>query len=342
MSLPTGLPLFSRLANSPLRDWQVVAAILLAGAAAGSLCFAIVDVDATLPRYATYNARLAARLAPGTFLFFAAVLFAIQFWFVGALRRDVARLQQAAGLRPPVGFVAPSLRQQAVAGVVAVAAVVGLVDLAEARVLGTSPGLGFVTAFREGSARVAMWYVAIPVVAIATSATFLEYLAQARWLREVAGRIAPDLHRLDAYQTTATPMVRMIVGGGLFASVVGAGGVFMGLSIEVSFVLLGVVPVIALPLVVAFGRSVWVLRDRIRARKAQALDEIRGQVDELDPATPEGQARLAVLMTHQMFVESRWEWPVASHLQTVVFFVLLPPVTWILAASIEHLLFGQG
>ena len=46
------------------------------------------------------------------------------------------------------------------------------------------------------------------------------------------------------------------------------------------------------------------------------------------------------LLTHQMFVESRWEWPIASHLQKLILFGLLPPLTWVLAATIEYALYG--
>jgi hypothetical protein len=44
----------------------------------------------------------------------------------------------------------------------------------------------------------------------------------------------------------------------------------------------------------------------------------------------------ADLLTHQMFLESRWEWPIASHVQKLVLFGLLPPTTWMLAAMIEN------
>tara|TARA_B110000259_G_C13887535_1_gene351550 strand:- start:502 stop:732 length:231 start_codon:yes stop_codon:yes gene_type:complete len=45
------------------------------------------------------------------------------------------------------------------------------------------------------------------------------------------------------------------------------------------------------------------------------------------------------LLTHQMFLESRWDWPIASHVQKLVLFGLLPPLAWVLAAMIENAMY---
>jgi len=45
------------------------------------------------------------------------------------------------------------------------------------------------------------------------------------------------------------------------------------------------------------------------------------------------------LLTRQMFIESRWEWPIAAHVQQLILFGLLPPMTWVLAAVVENLLY---
>jgi hypothetical protein len=31
-----------------------------------------------------------------------------------------------------------------------------------------------------------------------------------------------------------------------------------------------------------------------------------------------------------------WEWPIAAHVQKLILFGLLPPLTWMLAATIEN------
>ena len=46
------------------------------------------------------------------------------------------------------------------------------------------------------------------------------------------------------------------------------------------------------------------------------------------------------LLTHQMFVESRWEWPIASHVHQLILFGLFAPCAWALAATIEYALYG--
>jgi hypothetical protein len=45
------------------------------------------------------------------------------------------------------------------------------------------------------------------------------------------------------------------------------------------------------------------------------------------------------LLMHQMFIESRWEWPIAAHVQKLVLFGLLPPLAWVLAAMIENAMY---
>jgi hypothetical protein len=44
----------------------------------------------------------------------------------------------------------------------------------------------------------------------------------------------------------------------------------------------------------------------------------------------------ADLLTHRMFLDSLWEWPIASHMQKLILFGLLPPLTWVVAAMIEN------
>jgi hypothetical protein len=45
------------------------------------------------------------------------------------------------------------------------------------------------------------------------------------------------------------------------------------------------------------------------------------------------------LLMHQMFIESRWEWPIASHVQKLILFGLLPHLTWVVAAMIENAMY---
>jgi hypothetical protein len=48
------------------------------------------------------------------------------------------------------------------------------------------------------------------------------------------------------------------------------------------------------------------------------------------------QTTTAELLTHQMSLESRWDWPIENHVQKLILFGLLTPFTWMLAAMIEN------
>ncbi|MFT4712335.1 MAG: hypothetical protein ACJAVI_003600 [Candidatus Azotimanducaceae bacterium] len=47
----------------------------------------------------------------------------------------------------------------------------------------------------------------------------------------------------------------------------------------------------------------------------------------------------ADLLTHQMLLNFLWDWPIASHVQKLVLFGLLPPLAWVLAAMIENAMY---
>ena len=49
---------------------------------------------------------------------------------------------------------------------------------------------------------------------------------------------------------------------------------------------------------------------------------------------------LADLLSYRGFVESVWEWPMSTQVTGLVFFGLLPPLSWVMAASVENLLYG--
>jgi hypothetical protein len=42
---------------------------------------------------------------------------------------------------------------------------------------------------------------------------------------------------------------------------------------------------------------------------------------------------------HELGKVYRWEWPIASHLQKLILFGLLPPLTWVVAAMIENTIY---
>ena len=97
---------------------------------------------------------------------------------------------------------------------------------------------------------------------------------------------------------------------------------------------------IAGPLLIGFGYPIWIIRCRVRVLKASALEATQYKISNLDLTIESDRGEHAYLMTQQMYIESRWEWPLSSHLQTIILFGLLPPMTWVMAATIENVLFG--
>jgi hypothetical protein len=45
------------------------------------------------------------------------------------------------------------------------------------------------------------------------------------------------------------------------------------------------------------------------------------------------------LLTYRMFLDSLWDWPIASHVQKLILYGLLPPLTWVVAAMIENAMY---
>ena len=98
------------------------------------------------------------------------------------------------------------------------------------------------------------------------------------------------------------------------------------------------------PVALGYAVPIFILRNRIRDRKQAILQTIHqahkgehGAIEQLVASSDV--LPLPDLLTQQMFVESRWEWPIAPHVQKLLFFGMLPPLTWIMAAVVENLMF---
>jgi hypothetical protein len=98
-----------------------------------------------------------------------------------------------------------------------------------------------------------------------------------------------------------------------------------------------------------YAYPVWILRTRIKDKK-------RAQMGQVTPAlwgNKKAVKKIAIrdlgtstttaeLLTHQMFLESRWDWPVENHVQKLILFGLLLPFRWVLAAMIENRIYLGG
>ena len=100
------------------------------------------------------------------------------------------------------------------------------------------------------------------------------------------------------------------------------------------------------PIFLLYAYPILILRNRIRDEKQRELNivfqSLQGNDEAIKAISIQGRGvpiSTSDLLTHQMFLESRWEWPIASHVQKLILFGLLPPLTWVLAATIENALY---
>jgi hypothetical protein len=110
--------------------------------------------------------------------------------------------------------------------------------------------------------------------------------------------------------------------------------------------LLLIIAFILVAVLLPYVYPVWILRNRIRDKKLAEMGQItrslRGDkeaVKTMNIHALDAPTTAADLLTHRMFLDSLWEWPIASHLQKLILFGLLPPLTWVVAAMIENTMY---
>ncbi len=171
-------------------------------------------------------------------------------------------------------------------------------------------------------------------------------LAQLAVLCQIAERIFVDLINLQKYAAVSTPFVQVVVASTVMLS---ATLLFGGYAVgdDKLTALIGSIVVILMGVwLLLYLWPVWIMRRRIHAVKQLQLEAISAAIqgDKAAQANIIGVAPGEILsngdlFARQMFIESRWEWPVAEHLQKLIVFALLPPLTWVLAAVVENFMF---
>ena len=193
-----------------------------------------------------------------------------------------------------------------------------------------------------------LMFILFPVVGIAWGIGVAIGVTQIKCLISVARTIPIDLFQLTHYEALTNPTIRVLSITLALSSIF---PLFMLLTedpiVNDQLTRLLIAALLAItPALVAWCYPTLILRNRIRLKKTQELDRlllaILGDDEALDlSCIPKrgNQITTADLLVHQMFIESRWEWPIASHVQKLILFGLLPPLTWVLAAMIENLLY---
>lgn len=199
-----------------------------------------------------------------------------------------------------------------------------------------------------GGPHVIQGFILMPINGLILGMGFIVIVSQVVGLIHAARHIKIDFLQLNDYAAIANPGVRMFLCSIPFLGLMpllmlygddpGNTAFLMRLSLVIAFTFV----VMILPYVY----PVWILRNRIRDNKIAEMDQItmalRGDKDAVKTIVIQGlgtPTTTADLLTHQMFLESRWDWPIASHVQKLVLFGLLPPLAWVLAAMIENTMY---
>ena len=194
-----------------------------------------------------------------------------------------------------------------------------------------------------------IYYPLALVNGLAGGVLFSILITQTLSLKKAARQMKVDLLRLSHYSAIANPIVRgillLLAGFSLFPPLI----LFADdptLSTAMAFVALVSILGLVFPIFLLYAYPILILRNRIRDEKQRELNivfqSLQGNDEAIKAISIQGRGvpiSTSDLLTHQMFLESRWEWPIASHVQKLILFGLLPPLTWVLAATIENALY---
>jgi hypothetical protein len=191
-----------------------------------------------------------------------------------------------------------------------------------------------------------LFYLLMPINGLLVGASGAFIIAQRKGLQYAARNIEIDLLQLDVYSVIANPAVRIALFSIALLSLFPLMALFSGSEEEgrIIWPMAIATLLICVSAVLSYGYPVLVLRNRIRDKKKLELDKVyrclQGDKEAVSPLSIQsGDAPTPDLLTQKMFLESRWEWPIASHLQKLILFGLLPPFTWMLAAMIENAMY---
>jgi hypothetical protein len=204
------------------------------------------------------------------------------------------------------------------------------------------------TAFATGGPDLIYCFILNPIVGLISGMLWAIIISQINSLVHAARHIKIDFLQLNDYAAIANPGVRVFLCTIPLMSVLPLmilygdepEDVAFLMRIMVAFVFIGVVSILP------YAYPVWILKNRIRDKKIAEMGlitrSLRGDkeaVKAINIHALDAPTTAADLLTHRMFLDSLWEWPIASHLQKLILFGLLPPLTWVVAAMIENAMY---
>ena len=189
-----------------------------------------------------------------------------------------------------------------------------------------------------------VWYVTTPIFSLTVAILFTALVTQAKALSHAVRRVKIDVPGLDRYSHLANPLVRVLSVMLILSSPI-VGSLAIGDSEPIAFVVLvvAIVSVATLTLTALYVYPLWLLKGRIYRTRRQELDRVLRALRGDDEAMAESHLRgrasgltVSELLDYRNFIESLWDWPLAPHVQRIVFFGMLPPLTWVLAGLVEN------
>jgi hypothetical protein len=205
-----------------------------------------------------------------------------------------------------------------------------------------------VIAIASGGPELIMSFIIVPISGLALGLSWAIIISQINSLAHAARHIKIDFLQLNDYAAIANAGVRLFLAVIAWLII----NTLMMLFVDeptttVSMMRLSLVfGFVATAMLLPYAYPVWILRNRIRDKKIAEMGQItlalRGDkeaVKTIHIHALDAPTTAADLLTHRMFLDSLWEWPIASHVQKLILFGLLPPLTWMLAAMIENAMY---
>ncbi len=328
-------PILRQLNDADTSAITTACVICSVGSLFAVMAFLFLSVNTVLTHFSAVETQVQIRLLPPVFFIWLSLQLSIYYAVSRAFDADMRLINS---VHSPQQY----LRDWSIPGIYILVLTLALLAITYAlghiidfQRFGFEPRLRFFEILNEGSAMIIIWYVLLPITSLTTSFTLLGFLKQAKVLSSIATDIPIKLQKLDDYQLLANMFVRIAISGLLIMSFSIASFEYADIGGNAVLLML----IVLLPLLAAFGWPIWVIRNRVQEQKKQTIENIIKEIENLDLSVSEDRGQHAYLLTRQMFVESRWEWPISSHVQKLIIFGLIPPLTWVLAALVENLLF---
>ncbi len=180
---------------------------------------------------------------------------------------------------------------------------------------------------------VVLWLLMVPLYGFALGLLLTTCVHQSRIMCQTVRTLSFDLTQLAELQHASMPLLPISAFLSLFVSAwafaVELGGFPKVIYLFITPLSLGAVCLFFLP--------VLLMRRRIKSKKEEGLKRIMAMIAESKSQDEHERTGRSALLTEQMFIESRGEWPVGALIQKLVLFGLLPPLSWALAAKMENL-----